>query len=101
MKSETMLAMNHFMEALNEMEAEHSKNFKYILPATYELNTRGSKNFKVIRDNSVYCFINKENGDIYKPAGWNAPAKDARANLLNYDSWMGKMDVYGGWLYKR
>ena len=40
---------------------------------SYELNTRGSKYFKVEMNTrgsrSVYCFINKRNGEILKAAG--------------------------------
>lgn len=30
---------------------------------------------------SVWCFVNKETGDILKAASWNAPAKHARGNI--------------------
>jgi len=53
---------------------------------SYELSTRGSKYFKVIMNTrgsrSVYCFINKRNGEILKSAGWRAPAKGARGSFL-------------------
>ena len=29
----------------------------------------------------VSAFVNKQTGDIFKPAGWNAPAKHARGNI--------------------
>ncbi len=32
---------------------------------------------------SVYCFVNRENGDILKAANFNAPAKHARGNVTN------------------
>jgi len=31
----------------------------------------------------VVAFIEKTTGDVYKPAGWNAPAKGVRYNLVN------------------
>jgi hypothetical protein len=30
---------------------------------------------------SVYCFLNRTNGDILKSASWKAPAKHARGNV--------------------
>ena len=36
---------------------------------------------------SVYAFIEKETGDILRPATWRAPAKHARGNLANEASW--------------
>ena len=51
---------------------------------------KGKKYIKVINDNAVKCFIVNttedkvfEYGDILKPAGWNAPARNyKRGNVL-------------------
>lgn len=43
--------------------------------------SQGRKYIKIIRGSSVYAFINRENGDIMKPASWKAPAKHARGNI--------------------
>ena len=32
---------------------------------------------------SVYAFVEKETGAIFKPAGWKAPAKHARGNIFD------------------
>ncbi len=37
------------------------------------------------RNGSVFCFVNRENGDILKAASWKAPAKHARGNVLRDD----------------
>ena len=70
---------------------------------SYELNTRGSKYFKVEMlsrgSRSVYCFINKRNGDILKPAGWRAPAKGARGSVIDIYTYKNS-NWHGGWLYK-
>ena len=70
---------------------------------SYELNTRGSKYFKVEMKShgsrSVYCFINKRNGEILKAAGWRGPAKGSRGSVLVPDSYKNS-DWSGGWLYK-
>ena len=70
---------------------------------SYDLNTRGSKYFKVEMSShgsrSVYCFINKRNGEILKSAGWSAPAKGARGSVLVPASYTNS-DWSGGWLYK-
>ena len=70
---------------------------------SYELNTRGSKYFKVEMlsrgSRSVYCFINKRNGDILKPAGWRAPAKGTRGSVIDIYTYKNS-NWHGGWLYK-
>lgn len=41
---------------------------------------------RVVREEvqkSVFCFIDPETGDLYKPAGWNTPAKGIRGNIYN------------------
>lgn len=54
---------------------------------------------------SVHCFVDALAGDVYKPAGWKAPALNgARYNLLDADSLAllhERFDVYGSYLYKR
>ena len=63
---------------------------------------KGKKYIKVINDNAVKCFIVNttedkvfEYGDILKPAGWNAPARNKpRGNVLegNYPmQWTGPL----------
>jgi hypothetical protein len=47
---------------------------------------------------SVYCFVDAE-GNIYKSAGWKAPAKGVRSTLATVD--IANVDPYGSWLYRR
>lgn len=44
---------------------------------------------------SAYAFIDPENGDMYKPAGWRGPAKHVRANLLDFESAKRASGPYG------
>jgi len=51
---------------------------------------------------SVHSFVDLSTGDLLKAAGWNAPAKDARFNLLReLDKVTAVADPYGTYLYKR
>ena len=48
--------------------------------------TVGKKFYKVYthitgKNKSVYCFVDKSNGDIYKAASWSAPANYVRGNI--------------------
>ncbi len=66
---------------------------KYIKIHEYE---RGQKR-------SIHAFVDKQTGDLYKPAGVNAPAKGARGNVTD-PKFMAQLkqrfDVHGGHLYK-
>ena len=61
---------------------------------------------KVLTDNngSIHCFVDVENGDVYKPAGWRAPYlkgnNPVRANIFDKSTFK-KTDMHGGWLYHR
>ena len=65
-----------------------------------------SKYYGQYRDGSVHCFVDKETGDVYKPASWASPAKHIRFSfqneedlrfLLNPDN----VGWAGGYLYIR
>ena len=40
-----------------------------------------SKYYGQYRDSSVHAFVDKETGEVYKPASWKAPAKHVRYDL--------------------
>tara|TARA_B100000427_G_scaffold194766_1_gene161886 strand:- start:7164 stop:7562 length:399 start_codon:yes stop_codon:yes gene_type:complete len=56
------------------------------------------------RDGGVHAFVDKKTGDVFKPAGWQGPAKYARYNLLDETSYqiaLSRADWAGGYLYMR
>lgn len=67
----------------------------------------GRKYYKIVLHDgqtSVHAFVNKENGDVYKPASWKSPVRDARYNLLDDDArehLFNSIDAFGSYLYKR
>jgi len=44
-----------------------------------------SRYYGQYRDSSVHCFVDKETGDVYKPASWSAPAKHIRFTFQNVE----------------
>jgi hypothetical protein len=44
---------------------------------------------------SVYCFVDKTNGNILKSASWKAPAKHARGNIFSENNGLENMGPYG------
>ena len=58
--------------------------------------TVGKRYVKVLKEGSgVYAFIDGKNGDILKPAAFNAPAKHARENLFSATKGLRGMTAYG------
>jgi len=71
----------------------------------YTISPGGRKYLRVATlangvESSAYCFIDKETGAIYKSASWSTPAKGERANVNKLESYIGKADEFGGWLYR-
>lgn len=64
----------------------------------------GKKYAKIVSDTTgVHAFIDPETGAVYKPAGWKAPAKGVRFNLLNdasREACFKYADYAGGYLYR-
>ena len=52
----------------------------------------------------IHCFVEKQTGDIFKPAGWKSPYlkgnNAVRGNIYD-SSTFEKTDMHGGWLYAR
>ena len=97
-------AMEFFLEMVTENSNLHYKNrFSSLTPPTYTIKG-GRKYDKVTTDRSVYCFVEKETGNVYKPAGWRAPYtkgnNPVRGNIYNVSSYE-SADPYGSWLYAR
>ena len=65
-----------------------------------------SRNYGKYTDGSVHCFVDKETGDVYKPASWSAPAKHIRFTFQNVDHLKFLLNPdnvgwAGGYLYMR
>ena len=65
-----------------------------------------SKYYGQYRDGSVHCFVDKETGDVYKPASWSAPAKHIRFSFQNVEDLKFLLNPdnvgwAGGYLYMR
>ena len=61
---------------------------------------RGKKYLKICDDGSVHAFVDAD-GNMYKAAGWNAPAKGIRFNIIKDLPKLLKIaDYAGGYLYR-
>ena len=82
------------------------KGRKYLKIVQQQYDDMGPNPSYKYRDGSVHAFIDRETGDVYKPAGWAKPAKHVRYNLLERSDrnflfdWK-NVGWAGGYLYMR
>ena len=100
--------LESYVQQLNATAvADYEKNYKNLLEVetpSYRilegprwvkiLNERHTKDGKLL-SSSMFAFIDPQTGDIYKPAGWKAPAKGIRGNIFN-----DKLPLDAGQLYR-
>ena len=65
----------------------------------------GRKYYKIVEvKGGVHAFVDIKSGDVFKPAGYNKPARHVRYNLLDDNSFnecIQRADWAGGYLYLR
>ena len=54
-----------------------------------------------VEQRSVYCFIDRESGAVYKPASWKSPAKGVRFYVEQLVETPLMCDRFGSFLYQR
>ena len=116
-------AMDKFLNKLTENGREYIKRYNLIDDVVFKIDG-GTKFLKVkhfetkistdyetgkvttTKDTkgSIHCFVDKNTGDIYKPASWKAPytkGNNAVRGSIYDEKCYEKTDVYGGWLYAK
>ena len=88
----------------NLMKFEIREGKKYYKIVQVEFDTFQDRN--EYRDSSVHSFVDKNNGNVYKPASWKAPAKHVRYSFQSPEDirfLLNPINVgwAGGYLYMR
>jgi len=109
-RAEVLEALAKYIAFMNEANIKHTaERFPSLKPEMYWIDG-GRKYLRIAAGGSgrgahVHCFVDAETGDVYKSAGWKAPALNgARYNLLDaesYEDLQRRWDPYGRYLYKR
>ena len=125
-KSEFGEAMDKFLNKLTENAKPYVERFDHMKNVTFKVdggrkflkikyfsdrintdyddNGKATKTIHKDTKGSIHCFVDKNTGDIYKPASWKAPYTKGnnavRGNIYD-ESCYEKTDVYGGWLYAK
>lgn len=80
-----------FQEKINQ---NYALNYPNLTPDVLVVK-KGRRYYKVVDGRSVRAFLDKTNGDILKPANYNAPAMHARGNLFDADFGLSRTTAYG------
>lgn len=90
-------ALSAFVAAAQaKIDAEYAERFKNLVPCRLD-KVYGHRYVKIVRvrrhrdeqgnvvdtefGRSVFCFVDRTNGNVLKAASWKAPAKHARGNV--------------------
>ena len=89
-----------FVEGCNIISKSYNEKFGYNQDEeiVYKVNKRYTK---LIKGRSVYCFVDNDNGDVLKSAGWNQPAKHARGNIFDEYNGLRTMGPHGAAYLKK
>ena len=99
-------ALNNFTKTIEDNSTNHYKehNMTFMLdnPEVIKVN-KGRRFDKVVRGTSVYCFVEKDTGYIFKAATWRAPQlktkNPVRGSIYEPDTYK-QAGPYGSWLYQ-
>jgi hypothetical protein len=107
MDTEFKTKMDAMVTRLDAFAKDHFAKNGYKHEAPRHRVTFGQKYARIVRLDggndqygSAYCFVDAA-GNIYKPAGWKAPAKHARGSIHDADFSIGKGLGYYGPVYLR
>ena len=102
-KDDYSTALNKMIHRIDEQYGEYYE--KTLTNSTYTPITinKGRRFDKLVQGGSVYCFVEKSTGNVYKPASWRAPYlkgnTPVRGSVYDVGSYWDKELRHGGWLY--
>ena len=96
-------ALSKMIHRIDEQYGEYYKKTLTNLSYTPITINKGRRFDKLVSDNSVYCFVEKSTGDVYKSATWRQPYTKGkncvRGSIYDTSTYWDKELRYGGWLY--
>lgn len=88
-------SLDSFYEGCRRIAEDYRlRNFPSLQPSEWHIQEL-VKRWRIIKSGSVHCFVDKETGDVLKPASWSKPAKHARGNIFDEHNGLAKMGPYG------
>jgi hypothetical protein len=87
-----------FIRYLNEYLVKHKESLKISTPPVV-VAEKGVRYYRIVvgegLHRSAFGFIDRETGNLLKAASWKAPAKGARGNILDRNTWGKAHGPYG------
>ena len=102
-KDDYSSALSKMVHRIDEQYGKYYE--KTLTNLTYEpVEIKSGRRFdKLIQGSSVYCFVEKDTGNVYKPASWRAPYTKGntpvRGSIYDTSTYWDKELRHGGWLY--
>ena len=94
------------MKMIDRIDEQYGKYYRKTLPnSTYTPITinKGRRFDKLVQGSSVYCFVEKSTGNVYKSQTWKQPylkgMNSIRGSIYDISSYWDKELKYGSWLY--
>jgi hypothetical protein len=93
-------ALHAFVAHLQKLADDYRSKWTPNIPgSTFEMQT-GPKYVRIVKvtgpGKSAYCFVGKEDGNIWKPASWAGPTKNfSRGNVYKPESWGSHFGPHG------
>lgn len=94
-------ALQTFVDGCQAIVSKNDEQYENVKFNTkLSIDPKGRRYVRIVRTdsaggNSVYCFVDRTNGNILKAAGWAKPAKHARGNIYNTGNGLNGMNAYG------
>jgi hypothetical protein len=97
---ELLQRLNQFLRLATRLRTAHTQtHYPSLTPDPPLEMMNGQRYVRVVAGSrgsrSVYCFIDKTNGDVLKAEGWKKPAKHKRSNLFDDDYGLSGVGPYG------
>ena len=93
-----------FANALTEKSVLSGRSEEYSVMAGRKFDRIVSERPNEQFSRTVHAFVERQTGKLFKPAGWAAPAKNARYDLSTPEGFAQTVelaDPYGSYLYQR
>jgi hypothetical protein len=94
MRDDYQAKLGQFVDGCNAIIARYYAEHGYAKTVNLQVHDM-RKYTKLISDDSAYCFVEKETGDVFKAAGFKTPAKHARGNIYDEHNGLSMMGPHG------